>query len=61
MKKNSFTLKKVRSRQNLAKTISGGDYADVQVFPGNTPAQAESLQRSVAQAAKGIWFIRERR
>ena len=32
------------------------DYADDQVFPANTPVQAESLLHNLKQAAKSIGF-----
>ena len=47
MKENSFTLKKVRSRQYHAETITDADYADDLVLLTNTPEQAKSLLLSL--------------
>ena len=48
---DGFTLKKARSRQNLAETIIDADYANDIVL---LAAQAESLKHSLEQAARII-------
>ena len=47
IKENNFTLKKARSRQYPAETVKDADYAYDLVLLANTPAQAESLLRSL--------------
>ena len=46
IKMNGFTLKKARSRQYPAETITDVDYADEIALLANTPAQTESLLHS---------------
>ena len=53
MKENGFTLKKTRSRQYLAQTITDADYADDIVLLANTLTQVEFLLHSLEQAAGG--------
>ena len=38
----------------LSETITDADYADDLILLANTPAQAESLQHSLKQAARGF-------
>ena len=52
--KDSFTLKKAKSRLYFAQTITDTDYADDIALLAHTPSQAESLQHSLEQAAGGI-------
>ena len=40
MKENGFTLKKAKSRQYLAETITDTDYTDDLTLLANTPGQA---------------------
>ena len=47
-------LKKARSRQYYADTITDSDYTDNITVLANTPAKAESLLHSVKQPAGGI-------
>ena len=54
MKENGFTLKKARSRQYPAETITNAIYADDIALLVNTPAQAKSLLHSLEQAAGSI-------
>ena len=54
MKDNGFTLKKARSRQYPAQTITDADYADDVALLANTPTKAKSLLRSLKQEAGGI-------
>ena len=54
IKENGFKLTKERSRRYLAKTITDVDYADDIALLPNAPAQAETLLRSLKQAAAGI-------
>ena len=54
-KKGSFTIKKqARHRQYPMKTIINADYLDNLMPLANIPAQAESLQHRLEQAASGI-------
>ena len=43
IKENGFTLKKARSRQYPAETMTDVDYTDDLALLANTPSQAESL------------------
>ena len=52
IRENSFKLTKERRRRYAANTIT--DYADDIMLLANTPAQAETLQYSLKQAAAGI-------
>ena len=52
MKDNSFT--KERSRRYPAQAITDADYADDIALLANTPAQTETLQHNLEQAAAGI-------
>ena len=54
MKENDFTVKKARSRQYPAETITDADYADDLVLPKNTPAYAKFQQHSLEQTARDI-------
>ena len=54
LKENGFKLAKERSRRYPAQTITNADYADDIALLANSPAQAESLQHSLEQAACGI-------
>ena len=54
IKENGFELTKKRSRRYPAKTITDADYADDIAILANTPNQAETLLRSLEQAAAGI-------
>ena len=54
IKENDFTLKKARSKQNHAETITESDYTDCQALHANTPAQAESLLQIQEQEAGNI-------
>ena len=56
IRENSFTLKKVRSSEYPAETITDADYADNLVLLDNKPVQAESILHSVEQGAGGIIF-----
>ena len=47
MKENGFKLTKERNRRYPAQTIMDMDYADDIALLANTPAQAESVQRSL--------------
>ena len=47
-------LKKAKSRQYPAKTITDTDYAADRAFLVNTPTKAKSLLHSLEQAAGGI-------
>ena len=53
-KKNSFTLKKAKSRQYLTETMTDTDYKYDLALLANTPAQAESLLHSLEEAAGAI-------
>ena len=53
-KENVFTLKKARSWQYPAQTITDADNADDIVLLANTPTQAESLLHCLEQVAGGI-------
>ena len=53
-KKNGFKLTKERSRGYPAKTITDTDSADDTALLANAPAQAETLQHSLDQAAAVI-------
>ena len=54
IKENGFTLKKARSRQYLAETITNTDYADHQALLANAPALSESLLHSLDPTVWGI-------
>ena len=54
MKGNDFTQTKASSRWYSAQTITDADYADDLALLANTPAQAESLQHSLENAAGSI-------
>ena len=54
IKENGFELTKKRSRRYPTKIITDVDYADDIAILANTPNQAETLQRSLEQAAAGI-------
>ena len=54
MKDNGFKLVKERSRRYPAQTITDAGYADDIALLANTPAQTETLLRSLEQAAAGI-------
>ena len=53
-KKKMTMLKKARSRWYPTDTITDANYADDLVLLANTPAQAESLLKSLDQAAGSI-------
>ena len=54
MKENSFILKKAKSRQYPAQTITDADYADDIALLANSPTKAELQLHSLEQAAGGI-------
>ena len=54
IKENGFILKKARSKQYPAKTITDTDYANDLALLANTPTQVESLPHSLEQAAGSI-------
>ena len=54
IRENGFELKKKRSREYPAKTITDGDYADDIAIVANTPNLAETLLHSLERAAAGI-------
>ena len=55
MKENGFTSNKGKKQKILPpNTITDADYADDQVFLGNTPAPAESLLYHLEQTARAI-------
>ena len=54
IKENGFTLKKARSKQYPAETITDADNADDEALLANTPSQAESLLHRLELAAGGI-------
>ena len=56
MKEDCFKLKKARSRQYPAETITDADYADDLSLLVNTLTQSESLLPRLEQAAGGIGF-----
>ena len=58
IKENGSKLKKARSRQYPAETITDADYADDLVLLANTLTQAESLLHSLEQVAGGIGLHR---
>ena len=47
IKENGFTLKKTRSRQYLAETMTDADYADDLALLANTSAKVKSLLYSI--------------
>ena len=53
IKENGFKLAK-KSRRNPTQTITDADYTDNIALLANAPAQAETLQHSLEQAAAGI-------
>ena len=57
MKENGFKLAKERSRRYPAHIITDADCADDIALLANTPAQAESLLRSLERAAGGIGLL----
>ena len=54
MKENGFTLKKARSRQCSAETITDADYTNDLALLVHTPAQAESQLQSLELAPRSI-------
>ncbi len=54
MKDNVFNLTKERSKSHSAQTITNVDYDDDIAILANTPAQTETPQSSLDQAAAGI-------
>ena len=54
MKENGFKLAKERSRRYSAQTITDVGAADDIALLANTPAQLETLIRSLERAAGGI-------
>ena len=54
IKENSYPLKKTISRRYLAENMTDADYGDDLTLLANTPAQAESFQHILEQAARGI-------
>ena len=54
MEENGFKLAKERSSRYPAQTITDGDYVDDIAHIANTPAQAETLQHNLEQAAGDI-------
>ena len=52
--KNSFILKKARSRGYPSKTLTDTNYSENLAVLANTPAQAESLLHSLKQSAGSI-------
>ena len=55
--KNGFTLKKARSRQYPAETMTDIDYADDIALLANTPALSESLLHSLKQTTGDIGLL----
>ena len=53
-KENGFTLKKTRSRQYPAETITVTDYAEDLVLLAITSTQAKSFLQSQKYAAEGV-------
>ena len=54
MRENGFTLAQARSRQYLARTFTGTNYANDIERLTNTPAQAESQLHCLQRATGGI-------
>ena len=54
IKENGFTLKKTRSRQYPAETMTDADYTDDLVLLTSTPVQAKSQLHSLEQAERSI-------
>ena len=53
IKESGFPLKKLRSRQYTAETMTNADYSDDLTLLVNTPAQAKSLLLRLEQASGG--------